>query len=57
MDASLSVPTVARQPLLARVLASASLLEADCQILDVGDLDAVDSENGFETKFDFWHCG
>ena len=32
------------------------LLEADRQIFDVGDLDAVDSEDGFETKFDFWHC-
>lgn len=30
------------------------LFKADLQIFDIGDLDAVDGEDGFETKSYFW---
>ena len=56
IDASFSVPTVARQPLLSRVDASASaFLKRDRQVFAVLDLGAVDGERGVETESHFWH--
>ena len=56
IDASFSVPTVARQPLLSRVDASASAFSSvtvkSLQFLISG---AVDRQNRIEPKFDFWH--
>ena len=54
IDASFSVPTVARQPLLCTsACVGFGLFEIDRQVLDVLDLGTVDRQDGIETEFDF----